>query len=174
MVELVTVLVMAGILSLMAAPSLLDHTALDSRSFYDQLVSTLRYAQKAALAQYRYICVAFDTGSRITLTYNASAPTSSACSGAPLMSPDGQSAYSVTPPEGVTISIADAGSNPVSLPASFSFSPQGRPLIYVPLPTATLYGMPVPDSRLVSLKQTFAVSGYANPVVVEGETGYVH
>jgi hypothetical protein len=60
------------------------------------------------------------------------------------------------------------------LPASFSFSPQGRPLIYVPPPAVVVYGMPVPDSRLVSLKQTFTVSGYAYPVIVEGETGYVH
>lgn len=162
MVELVTVIVIVGLLSLMAAPSLLDRTALDSRSLYDQLISALRYAQKAALAQNRYVCVSFDASSNVTLTYTASAPTSAVCAGASLMSPGTESGYSLSPPDGVTISITDAGNSPVSLPASFSFSPQGRPLVYVS------------PSGLASLKQTFTVSGYVDPIIVEGETGYVY
>lgn len=160
MIELVAVIAIVGILSLMAAPSLLSRSAFDSRSFYDQLISALRYAQKAALAQHRYVCITVNANSRVTLTYTASAPTSAACAGTSLMSPGGQAEYALSPPDGVTVSITDAANNPVALPASFSFSPQGRPLIYVP--------------PLRSLKQTFTISGYVNPIIVEGETGYVY
>lgn len=160
MVELVAVIAIVGILFFMAAPGLLSRSAFDSRSYYDQLISTLRYAQKAALAQHRYVCVTFDANSRVTLTYTASAPTSADCAGTSLMSPGGQAEYVLSPPDGVTVSITDAGNNPLALPASFSFSPQGRPLIYAP--------------PLLSLKQTFTVSGYINPIIVERETGYVY
>lgn len=162
MVELVAVIAIVGILFLMAAPRLLSHSAFDSRTLYDQLITTLRYAQKAALAQHRYVCVSFDASSNVTLTYTASAPTSAVCAGASLMGPGGQAEYTLSPPDGVTVAITDAGNGPVSLPASFSFSPQGRPLVYVT------------PSGLASLKQTFTVSGYVNPIIVEGETGYVY
>lgn len=158
----------------MAAPALLDNTGLDSRSYYDKLISTLRYAQKAALTQHRYVCTSFDAASQLTLTYTATIPTSSTCAGTSLISPNGQSAYTISPPAGVTLSITDAGNNPISLPSSFSFSPEGKPLVYIPPPTLVIYGIPVPSSGLVSMKLTFMISGYVYPVTIEGETGYVH
>ena len=111
MVELVTTMVIVGVLAIFAAPYFFDRNAFDSRGFADQVAASLRYAQKAAIAQHRFVCAAFSTNS-VTLTQGASA----ACGGN-LASPSGQTAYSVS-------------SNKASftgIPAAFNFDALGRP-----------------------------------------------
>lgn len=98
MVELITTMIIIGILAAVAMPKFFDHGTFDSRGFHDQVISTLRYAQKAAIAQHRYVCVAF-TASSLTLTYGVTA----AC-GSNLSGPTGQTPYSVNAPSGVTLS----------------------------------------------------------------------
>lgn len=98
LVELITVMSIVGILAAVAVPRLFDRSTFDSRGFYDQTISTLRYAQKIAVAQHRYVCVAF-TANSITLSYGATA----AC-GSDLIGPTGQTPYTVTAPSGVTLS----------------------------------------------------------------------
>ena len=136
LVELITVMVIVGILAVVAAPRFFDRNTFDSRGFYDQTISTLRYAQKAAVAQHRFVCVAFSANS-ITLTYGATA----AC-GSDLTSPAGQTPYIITAPSGVTLSGG----------TSFNFNALGK----------------------ASAAQSITVSGYATPITVEAETGYVH
>ncbi len=140
MVELVAVIMIAGILAALVAPRFFERNAFESRGFYDQVVSTLRYAQKAAIAQHRFVCVSFPTNNSVTLTNG----TDSACTGnALLASPSGT-------PYPLTNSNASFA-NPQ--PTAFSFDALGRP-------------NPVPPS--------FTVTGYANSITVEAETGYVH
>lgn len=103
-------MVIAGILAAVAVPRFFERTTFDSRGYYDQVISTLRYAQKAAVAEHRFVCVTF-AASSITLTYGAT----SGC-GSDLASPDGQTPYIVTAPSGVTLS----GGTP------FSFDRLGR------------------------------------------------
>ena len=100
LVELITTIVIIGILAVVAMPRMFDRNTFDSRGFYDQAISTLRYAQKTAVAQHRFVCVAFTTNRVITLTYGANA----AC-GSDLTSPAGQTPYTLTSPTaGVTLS----------------------------------------------------------------------
>ncbi len=143
--ELITVVVIVGILAAVAAPRFFERNTFDSRGFYDQVISTLRYAQKAAIAERRYVCVAF-TPASATLTYDPVPPSAAhaaaTCPGSPLASPTGQSPYVVTAPAGVTLSgVAD-----------FNFDALGRP----------------------SAAQNITVRGYGTPIAVEAETGYVH
>ena len=113
LVELIAVMVIAGILAAFAIPLFLDSNAFQSRGFYDQVISTLRYAQKAAIAQHQYVCVAF-TANSITLTIN----TTPTCPGTPLANPTGQTPYTVTSPSSdVTLSGY----------TSFYFDALGRP-----------------------------------------------
>jgi MSHA pilin protein MshC len=135
LVELITVMVIIGIVAVAAMPRFFDNT-FQSRGFYDQVISTLRFAQKTAVAQHRFVCVTF-TATTITLTHGA-AP---ACGNA-LTSPTGVTPYIVTAPGGVTM----AGG------VNFNFDALGRPT--PPQPGIT-------------------VTGYATPIVVEAETGYV-
>lgn len=50
LVELVVVIVILGILSVVALPKFFDQNAYQERAFKDDLVSSLRYAQKRAVA----------------------------------------------------------------------------------------------------------------------------
>ena len=150
MTELITVMVIIGVLAAMVAPRFFDRNTFDSRGFYDQTISTLRYAQKTAISQHRLVCVAFAPNS-ITLMQVASGSTCPGTSPAnSLANPSGQPSYAITAPSGVTLSGY----------ADFNFDALGKPR----------------DTAGVSLaaQQVITVSAYATPIRVEMETGYVH
>lgn len=147
MVELITVIVIVGVLAAVAAPRFFDRGTFDSRGFHDQVISTLRYAQKAAIAQRRLVCVSFPSSTRIVI--NTAANFADLACNTDLQSPGGtypagQTTYTVDAPSGVTLSGY----------ANFNFNALGRPSFGV--------------------AQSIAVSGYATPIAVEVETGYVH
>lgn len=96
-----------GILAAVAIPRFFDRNVFESRGFHDQLLATLRYAQKAAIAQHGYVCVAFAANS-VTLTTGATATCGTA-----LIGLDGQ-AYAI-------------GSNQTNYLGNFNFDPLGRP-----------------------------------------------
>lgn len=50
LVELITVLVLIGILSAYVAPRFFNRTDFEARGFYDELIQAARYAQKLAIA----------------------------------------------------------------------------------------------------------------------------
>ncbi|MFA6921983.1 MAG: prepilin-type N-terminal cleavage/methylation domain-containing protein [Gallionella sp.] len=147
LIELVMTLVIIGILAAVAAPKFFSNSVFQSRGFADELSATLRYAQKLAMVQNRFVCVGIDAD-RVTLTYDATAPgiahATATCPGSNLTSPAGLAPYTVTAPDGITLSGVK----------SFSFDKSGRPGF--------------------AATQRIAVSGYAIPVTVEAETGYVH
>ncbi|HET7774837.1 MAG TPA: GspH/FimT family pseudopilin [Azospira sp.] len=89
LVELVTVIVLLGILAFAALPRLEGGLALGAVGARDQIVAALRYAQKAAVSHRRLVCatVAAD-GLSLSLGI-ASAYGDAACAGT-LPGPDGQ------------------------------------------------------------------------------------
>ena len=114
LVELIMVLVVVGVLAAAALPRFWDRQVFDSRGFFDQTLSVLRYAQKSAIAERRTVCVAF-TSTTVTLTI-ATAAGSSVC-GSNLASPDGASPFVVTAKSGVSFAAA---------PTNFQFNPLGQ------------------------------------------------
>jgi MSHA pilin protein MshC len=66
LVELIVIIVIIGIISATAVPRFFDKNVFDSRGFYDQVFSTLRFAQKTAIAQRITVCVV-DTATEIGL-----------------------------------------------------------------------------------------------------------
>ena len=117
LVELIMVLVVIGVLAAAALPRFWDRQVFDSRGFYDQTLSVLRYAQKSAIAERRTVCVAF-TSTTVTLTIAATAG-SSVC-GSNLASPNGASPFIVTAKTGVSF---------VAVPTNFQFNPLGQATI---------------------------------------------
>lgn len=115
MVELVVTLIVVGILAVAVAPRFFDRADFDARAFLDQTAAALRYAQKAAIAQRRTVCVAF-AANAVTLTVRA-APGAGACD-TPLAGPAGGSPYTVTAPGSAVFS---------PVPAALSFDAEGRP-----------------------------------------------
>ena len=146
MTELITVIVIVGIMGAAVVPRFFERQSFDSRGFYDQTISTLRYAQKTAIAQHRYVCVTFAANS-ITLTYDSISPSVAhpiAACDTNLSRPTGETYYTVTAPSGVTLSGY----------ADFNFDALGKPNI--------------------AATQIISVYGYATTINVEMETGYVH
>jgi MSHA pilin protein MshC len=115
MVELILVIVVAGILAAVAVPRMVGRSGFDTRGFADQLAATVRFAQKLAVAQRRDVYVQL-TASDATLCYSATAPCSAA-SRAP--GPGGEKPYTISAPGGVAISPVTA----------LGFDAEGRPNI---------------------------------------------
>lgn len=113
MVELIMTMVIIGIIAAIAAPRFFDNDVFQSRGFADQVQASLRYAQKVAIAQHRFVCAAFASGS-ITLTIN----TTASCPGGSLASPTGDASYVINAPSGITFS---------STPTDFYFDALGKP-----------------------------------------------
>ncbi len=57
LVELITIIIILGIISVVALPRFTSKSSFDSRAFSDEVKSTLRLAQKLAVAQHRNSCV---------------------------------------------------------------------------------------------------------------------
>lgn len=116
LVELVMTMVIIGILAAVAAPRFFEANVFQSRGFADEVAAALRYAQKAAIAQHRNVCVAFGAGS-VTLTIASANGAGSPCD-TPLQSPTGDPSYVVTATGGVGFT---------AVPAGFSFNALGVP-----------------------------------------------
>lgn len=102
MVELILVMVIAGILAAVAIPRFMGRSSFDTRGFTDQLAATVRFAQKLAISQRTPVFVQF-TANDATLCYVATIPCPAA-SQAP--GPGGEKPYTVTAPNGLTIASA--------------------------------------------------------------------
>jgi MSHA pilin protein MshC len=62
LVELITVMVVIGILAVAALPRFFDQNVFEARGFLDETRALLSYAQKTAVAQRRTVCVALGAG----------------------------------------------------------------------------------------------------------------
>lgn len=107
------VVVLIGILSAFVAPRLTHSSEFAARGFEDQVKATLRYAQKAAIAQRRYVCVAFMVDS-VELSVNE-VPS---CPGTALVSAGGNVVTRVE-------ALPDIGF--AAVPSGFYFDALGRP-----------------------------------------------
>lgn len=116
LVELVLVLMIAGVLAAVAAPRMIDRTAFQTRGAAAEVRTALRYAQKLALAKNREVCVTRTAVPDLTLSLSLTA--GGACN-QQVLRPDGGGNYVVTPPAGITLT---------SSAVVFRFDGQGRPL----------------------------------------------
>jgi MSHA pilin protein MshC len=91
MPELITVIVILGILAAVAAPKFFDASIFNNQGFHDQVLASLQYAQKEAIAQHGFVCVTF-TANSVSLMIG---PSTNGCS-TPLANPaGGTSTYTV-------------------------------------------------------------------------------
>jgi MSHA pilin protein MshC len=147
MVELITVMVLVGIMSFVALPNLTKAFTLKAPGYRDQIVATIEYARKIAVAQRRHVCV----------TIAASTVTVTSDQGLPVNHTNGTCASALTLPSGSN--VITAPSSVIASPAtSIDFDAEGRPVTGAPA-TITMT-----DS---SVSSTAALT-------VEAESGYVH
>jgi MSHA pilin protein MshC len=141
------VLLIASILAVVAIPRLMTRSTFDEARLFDETQAALRYAQRAALASQRTVCV-YMTSTSVTLGYRSAYGYTSCTFGsdAPLPAPGavgGAGTYTVTREGSATLS-------PASL--NFYFDRIGKPSF--------------------AGNQTVSVGGRS--MTIEQETGYVH
>lgn len=149
LVELITIMVIMGIISAIAVPRMFDRGLFDSRGYYDQVISSLRYAQKTAISQRRLVCVTFPSTSRMQLrtAFNFGGACDTDLQNPAGTYPVGQTTYTIDAPAGVTLSGAVA----------INFDALGR---------ASFAG---------AYPLSISVTGYAaSNVCISAETGYVY
>ena len=149
LIELIMVIVMLGVLAMVAAPKIFNSNDFNARGFHDETLALLRYAQKAAIAQRRTVCVTFTTSSA-SLTM-ASAPATFDCASPVTLRGPTSDTASITAKSGVTYSAPQ--------PSAFNFDGLGQPITSVGVAMAT---------------QTIQVNNAAKSIKVETVTGYVH
>jgi len=168
LVELIMVIVLLGVLAVFAAPKMFNSTDFYARGFHDETVSILRYAQKAAVAQRRRVCVS------LTLPEPATAKLSIASEPAPGGCDMSLTGPSVNCPGGPTIA---------AYPSDRQGCIQSRSGVWYDSSSATSVtfnglGQSIdPSTAAVSsptIKISTAEGVSGNTIVVEGETGYVH
>jgi MSHA pilin protein MshC len=153
LIELIMVIVILGVLAVFATPRIINTGDFNARGFHDETLSLLRYAQKAAVAQRRTVCVAFTT-TAVSLTMAKDAATIDCSTPTPLglTGPRGENPPAV-PSTGHGITFNGGA------PAGFSFNGLGQPISTTGAPLAA---------------QTVIQINNATNVYVEAVTGYVH
>jgi len=153
LVELVIVLMLVGIVAVVAIPRLANTSEFAARGGRDFVGAALRYAQKSAIAMRRNVCVTV-VATGLAITYAGTAGASQACAaGNTIANPANGLPY------GDPSNVLPGGATLVAGP-SLAFDALGRPLTAALAPLAAA--------------QTITVNGYATPVTIEPETGYVH
>lgn len=171
MVELITVIIIMGVLGAIGASRFFDNTTFENRAYADQAKTILRYAQKLAIAQNRSIVVRTNGASFAVCT-------SSACGAGDLFAaPGGSNSGSRFTRANCVVAGAYVASwmcegRPATvtvggLGADFiSFDALGRPYTGV---TAT--GVATPFANEMTI--TFTSGANTSRIVIWRETGYV-
>lgn len=116
-IELITVIIIIGILATLAIPRFIDANGFKQRGFADEVKASLRLAQKTAIAQRRFVCVAFSGPRPSSVTLSVDPLTDPAVAGAV---PNCTTALA-------NGSIQSSDVAFVATPADFSFNAAGKP-----------------------------------------------
>lgn len=150
-IEIVMALVIVGVLAVAAGPKFFSTTAYDQRVYYDEVLNSVRYARKLAVATNSHIQVNL-TSTSITLQYRTEGGScASGTTFSPVTDPTNRtSGYVKTAPGGVTLTFS-----------------ANWPLYFNGLGQA----IRASDCSVVSTGTITVVGG--NTVTVVGQTGFV-
>jgi MSHA pilin protein MshC len=149
LVELVVVIVVAGILAAVVAPRFAGETGFEGRGLRDETAAALRFAQKSAIASRRWVCLSFTPNgvmpagvtAKVATTFSVAAncdPTHPALPG---------------PAGGALAVVARSAAYSAQPGTTLAFGPLGRPTLGT---TISIQGLPA-----------------SLDLIVDAETGYV-
>ena len=163
LVELVVTVMIVGILAVAVVPRFFSANVFETRGYYDYVMSTLRYAQKTAIAQRRVVYAKLDTSNgQVSLCF---ANPTATCS-IDVKKPTGETPYVVNAPSGVTLSLSPSLT---SANNTMFFDARGRPYLSTDSePTDTSS-----TSNFNTLTITITGSEDTRTITVEKESGYV-
>jgi MSHA pilin protein MshC len=145
--ELVIVMILTGILAVVAIPKMFDRSAFAARATRDHVASSLRYAQKSAIAMRRNVCVSIGTGS-LAVTHAAAAGSDQACAASIANPATGMPFASTSYESGTSVAVA----------ANVIFDGLGRPL----------------SAPGTALATALVITVNGNAITIEPETGSIH
>jgi MSHA pilin protein MshC len=171
LIELIVVLVLAGILGAVGIARFFDRGGYDADAFTEQTRGMLRYAQKMAIAQNRPVYVRLD-GNSVALCFTADSPCPAASQ---VLSPSGSNSgrdetrnwcgsvvwYCEGRPASVSYTLSPSASF-TGANAYLYFDALGRP--YDPTGSAQFPGLTI----------TIGADGTSRTINVAPETGYVY
>lgn len=161
LIELIMVLVLAGIMAAVALPRMSLLTGMNGPTFRDELRSTLQGVRKSAISARRYVCVTL-SGNDFSVSLDAREPdtfTGAINCTQNMTLPVPGKACSTPAPEKI---CAPGGMTVSGLSGGMAFDPGGRPYALNGTGLATF---------VINV-----IDGGADawPVTIEGETGLVH
>lgn len=125
--ELITIIVVLGILSVAAIPRFFDRGDFDNRRFSDEMRATLRSAQKLAIAQHRNVCVGVAVATA-TLTVSVSSTAAGLCdTPLPDLTVTAKGNATVVQPAADTTVTFDWMGRPVGVGGAITFQANGQP-----------------------------------------------
>jgi MSHA pilin protein MshC len=148
MVELIMVVALVGVVGVFVVPKLQSALGMRDGAWHDEVLSTMRYAQKSSVAHRRLVCASVGATS-ISLTIATTNP-ASACGATSLTGMDGSAVFASSSNSGAATAVSPVG--------VIYFQPDGRVTSDGPGNT--------------SATRTISMSG-ADNVTVNGETGHV-
>ena len=184
MIELITVMIVIGILSALGVSRFFSRETFDAKEYADQAKAVMRYAQKLAIAQNRpiYVSATADrfaacTAANCGVSALVPAPGGSNSGGTETQAQclAGGNYISNWMCEGRLSSVSVASSRTTEAGAAssyFIFDSMGRP--YNKADTVAAAGQPSTSTFSQALTLTFSGAGVSYTVTVEPETGYVH
>lgn len=145
LIELVTTILLLGILAVYALPRL-DISVYGERGFHDVLKGALQFARKAAITKRRQVCVDV-SGGTVSFSLVTSAPESggATCPAAtqlnlPVRDANCAAAHQVCAPSGVVLSGSSFSFDALGRPsAEVVFTSTGQPNVTVTLETGYVY-----------------------------------
>jgi MSHA pilin protein MshC len=182
LVELITVMVIIGILGAVAGARFFNRTGYDATTYAEQLRAMVRYAQKIAIAQNRFVYVEGAIGG-VSLCYQNTLQCPAASQvPAPSGSNSGNAAtraycttggayaagwYCEGLPPGVMLTPISG-----SLQQPFFFNGLGKP--YLPTDASSANKLLLADSGFQTLLISISADGSVSNLSVAAETGYVN
>lgn len=115
LVELITIMIILGILSVVAIPKMNTAMSYRATEFHNKVIAALRFAQKTAISHRRMVCVAFPTSNSLNLTIDHDK--NGSCDGQALLIPGSVSNV---------VQSTESSSVFASTPATLYFQPDGR------------------------------------------------
>ncbi|MYM67635.1 prepilin-type N-terminal cleavage/methylation domain-containing protein [Pseudoduganella sp. FT55W] len=179
MIELVTVIVLMGILGAIGYARFADTSSFENRAYSDQARTIIRYAQKLAVTQNRAVFVRSEPNG-FAVCYQAGCGNGAALAPAPGGRNSGSAGtrgYCTLNntyisnwmcegrPNNNVVVTSDTARNEFGVGGSFFFDALGRPYN-----ANDVLG----NSTFTRMTLTFTRSGASNTVVIEADTGYVH
>lgn len=153
LIELIVTLIIVGILAVAVLPRFAQRNDFESHGFANETLALLRYAQKAAIAQHRTVCVHFSATQAWLTVRSASGDVSCLPHASPGAAVPAGQVLLAGPGGGTPFTITGRGATTyTAVPAAMYFAADGSP----------------------NAGQVIGITDAAAVVTVEATTGYVH